>query len=247
MEVEFAMRYRVKFQKYGVMKFVGHLDIMRYFQKAFRRAELPIRYSEGFNPHQIMSFAAPLGVGITSDGEYMDVDMKVEVNSADACEKLDAVMVDGMRIAAFKALPDTAEKAMAAVSAASYLLFYKEEVSLSKEALIEKLHAFYDANQIMITKKTKKSERELDLKPLIFDFKVVDLPEELIEESVYSYGLQMMVSTGSTDNIKPELVMEHFHKSAGLENPQFGIHRLDLFTKIEQEFVSLGDVGYDVE
>ena len=60
--------------------------------------------------------------------------------------------------------------------------------------MIEKLHAFYDANQIMITKKTKKSERELDLKPLIFDFKVVDLPEELIEESVYSYGLQMMVS-----------------------------------------------------
>ena len=64
------MRIRIKFRKYGVMRFIGHLDIMRYFQKAMRRANIDIAYSEGFSPHQIMSFAAPLGVGITSDGEY---------------------------------------------------------------------------------------------------------------------------------------------------------------------------------
>lgn len=62
------MKIRIKFRKYGVMKFIGHLDMMRYFQKAMRRAEIDIAYSEGFSPHQIMSFAAPLGVGITSDG-----------------------------------------------------------------------------------------------------------------------------------------------------------------------------------
>ena len=139
MEVEFVMRYRVKFQKYGVMKFVGHLDIMRYFQKAFRRAALPIRYSEGFNPHQIMSFAAPLGVGITSDGEYMDVDMKEEVLSEDTLQKLDSVMVDGMKILEFRALNDSAKKAMTAVRAASYLLYYKEDIFLSKEDLQSKL------------------------------------------------------------------------------------------------------------
>ena len=55
------------------MKFIGHLDMMRYFQKAVRRAKIDIRYSEGYSPHQIMSFAAPLGVGITSDGEYFDI------------------------------------------------------------------------------------------------------------------------------------------------------------------------------
>ena len=59
------MRIRIKFRKYGVMRFIGHLDIMRYFQKAMRRANIDIAYSEGFSPHQIMSFAAPLGVGIT--------------------------------------------------------------------------------------------------------------------------------------------------------------------------------------
>ena len=62
------MRVRVKFEKTGIMRYVGHLDLMRFFQKAVKRANLPIRYSEGFNPHQIMSFAAPLGVGLTSTG-----------------------------------------------------------------------------------------------------------------------------------------------------------------------------------
>ncbi|MCI6205225.1 MAG: TIGR03936 family radical SAM-associated protein, partial [Lachnospiraceae bacterium] len=63
------MKIRIKFRKWGAMKFIGHLDMMRYFQKAVRRANIDICYSEGYSPHQIMSFAAPLGVGITSDGE----------------------------------------------------------------------------------------------------------------------------------------------------------------------------------
>lgn len=68
MEEESALKVRIKFRKQGNMKFIGHLDIMRYFQKVMRRADVDIRYSEGFSPHQIMSFAAPLGVGLTSNG-----------------------------------------------------------------------------------------------------------------------------------------------------------------------------------
>ena len=72
------MKIRIKFRKYGVMKFIGHLDIMRYFQKAIRRANIDICYSSGFSPHMIMSFAAPLGVGITSDGEYFDIEVSFD-------------------------------------------------------------------------------------------------------------------------------------------------------------------------
>ena len=64
------MKVRIKFAKTGHMKFVGHLDTMRYFQKAVRRAGLPIAFSGGYSPHMIMSFAAPLGVGTTSLGEF---------------------------------------------------------------------------------------------------------------------------------------------------------------------------------
>ena len=68
------MKIRMKFGKTGPVKFVGHLDVMRYFQKAFRRADVDIAYSKGFSPHQILSFASPLGIGLTSEGEYLDAE-----------------------------------------------------------------------------------------------------------------------------------------------------------------------------
>ena len=92
------MKIRIKFRKYGTMKFIGHLDVMRYFQKAIRRSEVNIRYSEGFSPHQIMSFAAPLGVGITSKGEYVDIEVLDTENSKKMIDRLNAVMSEGFEI-----------------------------------------------------------------------------------------------------------------------------------------------------
>ena len=89
------MKVRVRFAKYGSMKFIGHLDIMRFFQKAIRRAGIDIRYSEGFSPHQIMSFAAPLGVGMESLGEYMDIELVSASDPQEIKEALNGQMVDG--------------------------------------------------------------------------------------------------------------------------------------------------------
>ena len=86
------MKIRIKFRKTGIMKFIGHLDVMRYFQKAIRRADVEICYSGGFSPHQIMSFAAPLGVGITSNGEYVDIEVHSTGTTAEMLERLNAVM-----------------------------------------------------------------------------------------------------------------------------------------------------------
>ena len=96
------MKARIKFRKYGVMKFIGHLDVMRYFQKAIRRAGIPIAYTGGYSPHMIMSFAQPLGVGVTSDGEYLDIELKEPITSEKALKQLNDVMVEGMEIVSFR-------------------------------------------------------------------------------------------------------------------------------------------------
>ena len=67
------MKARIKFRKYGIMRFIGHLDVMRYFQKAMRRADIPIAFTGGYSPLMIMSFSQPLGIGFTSDGVYLDI------------------------------------------------------------------------------------------------------------------------------------------------------------------------------
>ena len=78
-----ALKIRIRFSKQGPIKFVGHLDMVRYFQKVMRRANVDIVYSQGFSPHQKMSFASPLSVGVTSQGEYFDI----EVNSSESSKE----------------------------------------------------------------------------------------------------------------------------------------------------------------
>ena len=84
------MKIRIKFAKTGVMKFVGHLDVMRYFKKAIRLAELPIAYSEGFSPHMLLSFASPLGVGISSTGEYFEMVLAEDMKTDEIVKRLSA-------------------------------------------------------------------------------------------------------------------------------------------------------------
>ena len=120
------MKLRIKFAKYGAMKFIGHLDMMRFFQKAVRRAGIDVKYSEGFSPHQIMSFAAPLGVGIESLGEYMDLEVLSMSAPEDMKDALNRVMVEGVEVLAVNILPDQAKNAMASVALASYQIHLKE-------------------------------------------------------------------------------------------------------------------------
>lgn len=241
------MKIRIKFRKYGVMKFIGHLDIMRYFQKAMRRAEIDICYSEGFSPHQIMSFAAPLGVGITSDGEYLDIEVNSTLSTEDSLRALNDTMVEGVEILDYVKLPDNAKTAMSIVAAADYDLYLKDGYDVFKtvEEFAEGIEKFFTKpSEVLITKKTKKSEKVMDLKQLVYDFKV----EPKVREDGSSVpSFYLMVSTGSSDNLKPELVVESLFEAMGLnyDANAIQIHRRDVYAAAAdgRGYVSLGELG----
>lgn len=239
------MKIRIKFRKYGVMKFIGHLDMMRYFQKAMRRAEIDICYSEGFSPHQIMSFAAPLGVGVTSDGEYLDIEVHQSPATTEALRILNETMVDGVEITGYVKLPDDAKTAMSIVAAADYELSFKE--GYTPAATVEQFadgiaEYFTKPAQVFITKPTKKSEKVMDLKQLVYDFQVC---EKVREDGIAVVSFYLMVSTGSTDNVKPELVLEHLFAAMGLsyDANAIQIHRKDVYAANGNGYISLGDMG----
>lgn len=216
------MKARIKFRKNGVMKFIGHLDIMRYFQKAIRRAEIPIAFTSGYSPHMIMSFANPLGVGLTSDGEYFDIELTESINSKEAVRRLNEQMVDGMEIVSFVQIPDDKKsKGMSIVAGADYLSSVKN--GSLPEDLAEKLEAFYAQNEICVVKKTKKSEKEVDIRPMIYKL-------ECRDGKIY-----MRVAAGSVQNLKPELVTEAFVRYLGMdaEKVTFTHHRLETFAESE--------------
>lgn len=218
------MKVRIKFAKYGAMKFIGHLDMMRFFQKAVRRAEIDVKYSEGFSPHQIMSFAAPLGVGIESRGEYMDLEVLSMSAPEDMKDALNRVMVEGVEVLAVNVLPDQTKNAMASVAAASYRL-QRKEGGFPIDDLSEKLGQFYAQEHIPYTKETKKSVIELDLKQGIYELGAKD------------GAIHMLVDASSGGNIKPTVVFEKFCAFAGCEIPVSDIQvtRLETYTNLAKE------------
>lgn len=238
------MKIRIKFAKRGEMKFVGHLDMMRYFQKAMRRAEVAVVYSEGFSPHQKMSFAAPLGVGLTSEGEYFDIEAYTSRSSKEMVAALNQVMADGIEILSWKLLPKQAKNAMSLVAAADYRLRFREGYQPEEKTdFYRGFYQFLRSDSIPIVKKTKKGERELDLKPLIYRAEVE------ADESIF-----LCICTGSSDNIKPELILQtYYQKILGTKMPEFAfqVQRLELYanmgTEEEKRLVPLEALGDEID
>ncbi|MBQ0026193.1 MAG: TIGR03936 family radical SAM-associated protein [Lachnospiraceae bacterium] len=141
------MKIRIRFTKLGDLKYIGHLDVMRYFQKALRRAGIDMTYSQGFNPHPIMSFASPLGLGYTSVGEYFDVELNSAVSSEDIMNRLNAVMTEGFNIISVRKIPDDSKmNAMASLYAACYEIKTTDALNIDELKFSE----FFNQNDIVI-------------------------------------------------------------------------------------------------
>lgn len=233
------MKLRVKFNKFGPVRFIGHLDVMRFFQKAIRRAEIDVAYSQGFSPHQIMSFAAPLSVGLCSNGEYMDVEVHSIVSCEDVKRRLNEASVPGIEVLSVKVLPENAENAMASVAAASYTVRFREGRE-PKLDINEALPKFLAKEQILYTKETKKGTRELDLKQGIYELSY--------EDSCF----YMLVDASSAGNIKPAQILEALLADYGesLMNNALTITREDTYLNIgtsdDMKLVPLDEIGMTV-
>ena len=229
------MKARIKWTKTGVLKFIGHLDVQRYFHKAMMRAQLPVSFSKGMSPHQIMSFAAPLGIGMTSAGEYVDITFDWCYSSEEMLSRMNAVMNEGIEVLEFKQIDEKEKNFMAVTAAADYLVTFRQGYYYT-DAFLKRTEPFYFQEQIPIVKKTKRSEKKVDIGPMI-----LDIHEE--GEAIF-----MKLVTGSAENLKPQLVMEAFCNYLGYDyNPHgFQYHRLETYLKKDGELLPLGAVGHDV-
>lgn len=238
------MKARLKFSKVGSMRFIGHLDVMRYFQKAFRRAEISISYSQGFSPHQLMSFASPLGIGLSSDAEYLDIVLDDSESTEGIVDRINAVMNTEIKVKDFTVLEDTAKTSMAVLAACDYLVALKsDKVNFLKDETkrretIERLNA---QDTIEIVKKTKRSEKLVDIRENIYKL-TTDL-EEFEKFTKISYGEMALdteeylplfycqLTAGSIVNIKPELVLEALCRQEGeaFNVLDYQIHRIEMY------------------
>lgn len=233
------MKARIKFRKYGVLRFIGHLDVMRFFQKLMRRADIPIAFTGGYSPHMIMSFASPLGIGLTSDGEYLDIELTAPVDSREAVKRMNEECVEGIEIISIRQISDEKKMTgMTILAAADYL------ISVKKGALPENWkEAFADfmaQREICVIKQTKRSEREEDIRPLIFRWKI------------QGENIWLQLAAGSRNNLKPDLVMDTFLSVCAIpeDSVSFAYHRLEMYADKgkdgERNLVSLESLGQEI-
>ena len=221
------MKIRVRFSKQEQMKFIGHLDMVRYFQKVMRRGEIDVAYSEGFSPHQKMSFAAPLSVGVLSKGEYFDMEVNSTLSTKEAIERINEQNVEGVKVLSYKLLPDNAKNAMAVMSATDYFVY--TDIFTDDD-----ITGFINQDSINVIKKTKKSEKEVDIKPLIYSIKKED------------NGIFIKLAQGSAQNLKPELVVTALENFTQKSDTSYIYERLDMYCTEDGKLISLDNIGSDI-
>ena len=250
------MKVRIKYTKSEHLKFIGHLDVMRYFQKAVKRAGLDIAYSQGFSPHQLMSFAAPLALGVTSEGEYFDAEFNTLISSKEFVRRFNEQMVEGITVKDVVLLPEHAKKSMSIVAASDYIITVlakdkagnlldeadnvcgSDVMREKRDRLLEASEHLLEKDVIEVLRKTKKNEKIEDIRKGIF--------------KLHPQGdrIYMLLAAGSEYNLKPELVVEALCKEIGYEYKKFDyqIHRIETYMKNEEgELVSLLESGTSIE
>ena len=226
------MKVRIRFSKTGALVYIGHLDVMRYFQKLFRRSGIPVAYTEGFSPHQILSFSHPLPLGMESAGEYADVELTSRITTQKALESMRKMSVPEIGIMSFKELPEKCENAMASVTAARYEVIMPDIIPFSD--IQKAADDFISKDEVIVLKKSKKNEKEVNIRPLVYELETD--PKKRI--------ISMLVSSGSRDNLKPELVINAMLGKNIIEASDLDMKRIDQYTG--DDFISLDDIGKEI-
>jgi len=239
------LKVRVKFKKEGSMRFIGHLDVMRFFQKMMRRADIPIAFSSGFSPHMIMSFASPLGIGLTSAGEYFDIEITEPIPSQKALQQMNDTTVDGIAIVSFIEIsPEKKWTGMSILAGASYRVTILAKEDTWEMDISSMLAAFLAQPEIVVLKKTKRSEEMVNIKSSIYEIK------QGMDSNSSQLVLDMTLSAGSRENLKPHLVAEAFLTFIDKKASNFFYHRTEMYANVgsddAKELVSLESLGREI-
>ncbi len=202
-------------------KFISHLDLLRAFTRAVLRAELPVRYTQGFNPHQIMTFALPLPIGVTSETEFVDIDFEDTISTEEIRQRLNENLPPDIRIL-WVAQP---QRKASEIVAARY------EVALCGAGVeLARIEEFFHQKEIIVMRRTKKKgEQPANLLEFLRDVEIKAESEECVK-------LYLITDAGNERNLKPALLtdaLEEFVKPNEFDSVQ--IHRTNIFCELAEK------------
>jgi radical SAM-linked protein len=223
------MRLVAKFSKEDRLKYISHLDMMRTFQRAIRRAALPVAFTQGFSPHPKMAFASALSVGLTSEGEYLDIVMEKDISVEEFGTILNAVLPSGLKIVQSARIDPKHPSLMSLIERAAYRIF----LPVSVKEFIEGIEAFLNQPYVLVIGEKSGSTQHINIRPSIHWAK------PSIDDRL-GQAVDVMLNSGSRSNLKPQLFTKALLNYFETDSEQLNckIHRLDMFFQKNGDFVT---------
>lgn len=215
-----------KFTKQDRMKFLSHLELISVIERAFRRADIPLKFSQGFNPHPKISFAAPLSVGVSSESEYVTVELQDEMDILEFKDKVNMELPKGIKFIKCKYIDEKSKSLMSIVEDGTYIVKCITEDAYDLSEIEKHVKDFLDKKEILYKKIGKrKKEKIINIRNFIKNMIVLSKEDN---EVIF----KMTVSTGSQGNLKPEILIKKLVELEGIkiDLEKLRVHRLELFS-----------------
>lgn len=223
---------RIVYTKQKYMRYLSHLELMKLFERVFRFQKLPLKFSEGFNPHPKMTFAAPLSVGFSSQAEIMEVQLNDKV---DLDHVVQMKFPDGIEISKAKYV-ESKKSLMASIDFSEYMIRIDFNASIQEYPFEERAESFLNQEAVNYEKKTKKGTmKTVNALALVERFSVVFKEEnELILRAT-------LASSSSAGSLNPELLAKLFLDFCKNEKEieQIEVERINMFMKSDKNLISL--------
>jgi len=217
---------RLRFAKEGRLKYISHLDINRAMSRALKRAQIPLWYTEGFNPHPYMSFSLPLSLGVESLCESVDLRITGDISNDEIKKRMNSVLPDGLRI--IDVYDDFRDCSEIAYSDYVYKFLFEDN-----EAALDKIKAVLNCDEILALKKSKKGRKrvlkETNIKPFIDKFSISIRNDYIV--------LNIRLLAGTEKNLNPSLLFDTIIRLIDTDFQWKSISRIALLDKDYKEFI----------
>lgn len=215
------MRMMLAFNKGQEVRFIGHLDLMRTIQRALRRSHLPIKYSNGFNPHIRLSFAAPLSVGVIGMRELMEVPVEDGLTEEQFVTRMNEALPSCLQIRFCRSVPDEFPALMSLVAGADYRIsFAKNEAG---RIAAGKFEAFMALDSYVAQRRTKSGENPCDIRPFVTGGSITE------NETEYCIDLRTIAMQAGM--LKPSLWFDSLCEFAACGEVPHLIYRQNILAK----------------
>ena len=215
------MRMMVVFEKGAPLRYIGHLDLMRTVQRALRRSNLPVKYSNGFNPHIRLSFAAPLSVGVIGLRELMEVPVEDGLTEEAFVSRMNAVLPSCLQIRFCRSVPDEFPALMSLVAGADYRITFAKTEEGEKAA--SQFEAFMALESYVAQRRTKSGENPCDIRPFVIDGQIA--------ENEHEYVIDLRTIAMQAGMLKPSLWFDSLREFADCGEVPHLIYRKNILAK----------------